>query len=243
MATSEALIDELKKVLRQRRITYSVLAERLKISEASVKRIFSTYHCSLERLDEICDAIGMDVIELAQLVSVSKASIAHLSEQQERELVKNEKLLLVAVCARNHWSFEQIINQYQLTEPECIQLLAQLDRIHFLELLPNNRIKLLVANEFRWLPNGPVEQYYAKHVEKDYFDYQFKDKNEQRIFLSGGLSEQSFIALSKKIKALAREFQELHQQDFAEPFSDKSNHAIVLALRPWELASFKKLRK
>lgn len=243
MAKSEALIDELKKVLRQRGITYSTLAEKLGISEASVKRIFSKYHCSLERLDEICEAIEMDVIELAQLVSVSKASIGHLSEEQERELVKSKKLLLVAVCARNHWTFEQIINQYQLTEPECIQLLAQLDRIHFLELLPNNRIKLLVATDFRWLTDGPVERYYAKHVEKDFFNYKFSDKYEQRIFLSGNLSEQSLIVLNKKIIALAREYQELHQQDFIESFSDKSNYAMVLAFRPWELNSFKELRR
>ena len=243
MAKSEALINELKKVLRQRGMTYSTLAQKLTISEASVKRIFSKYHCSLERLDEICDAVEMDVTDLAKLASISKATINHLTEQQEIELVKNKKLLLVAVCARNHWTFEQIINQYQLSKPECIQLLAHLDRIHFIELLPNNRIKLLVATDFRWLPNGPVERFYAKNVEKDYFNYNFSNTHEQRIFLSGGLSEQSLIVLNKKIKLLAREFQELHQQDFSEPFSDKTNQAIVLAIRPWELSALKEFRK
>lgn len=243
MASSKALIDELKKVLRQRRVTYFELAKMLEISEASVKRIFSKYHCSLERLDSICDAIGIDVIELARVASVSKNLISHLSEQQEQELVKNEKLLLVAVCVRNHWTFEEIINHYQLTEPECISLLAQLDRLKFLELLPNNRIKLLVSTEFRWLANGPVEKYYSKHVENDFFNYQFKGNYEEKIFISGGLSEQSSLILCKKIKALAKEFHELHQQDFSEALSEKSNHAMVLAFRPWELQSFKQIKK
>ncbi|MEM8844456.1 MAG: helix-turn-helix transcriptional regulator [Pseudomonadota bacterium] len=243
MAKSEVLIDQLKIVLKQQGMTYSMLASRLNISEASVKRIFSKYHCSLERLDEICEALGIDVIDLANLVSISKTLINHLTEQQEQELVKNEKLLLVAVCARNHLAFEEIIKQYDVSDIECTRLLAHLDRIHFLELLPNNRIKLLVAADFRWLPNGPVERFYAKQVQEDYFNYAFSSVNEQRIFLSGYMSEHSSKAVNKKINALASEFQELTKQDYAEELSNKANYAMVLSIRPWELQSFEKLRR
>lgn len=243
MTKSDVLIEQLKKVLKERGITYALLAKMLSISEASVKRIFSRHHCSLERLDEMCEAIGTDIIELANRVSSSRTSISHLSELQEQELVKNEKLLLVAVCARNHLTFNEIINQYEISETECITLLAHLDRIHFLELLPNNRYKLQVSADFRWLPNGPVEQFYAKQVEKDYFNYSFTESNEQRVFLSGGLSEQSLIVLNRKINELAREFQDVHKHDFQESLPDKNNYAMVLALRPWELQSFKNLRR
>ena len=243
MANSLALIDELKIELKQRGVTYRMLAKKLSLSEASVKRIFSKYHCSLERLDSICEVLDMDVTDLLHLVALKQKSISHLSEDQEKELVANPKLLLVAVCARSHWTFDQIVNYYVITETECIRLLAHLDRIHFLELLPKNRIKLLVASDFRWLPNGPVHNYYAKQVERDYFDYKFMEKHEQRIFITAGLSEHSKIILAKKIEALVLEFQELRANDFSEQLEDRENCGMVLAFRPWQLKEFRELAR
>ena len=243
MANSLALIDEVKSVLKQRGLTYKMLAKKLSLSEASVKRIFSKYQCSLERLDEICEALEMDITDLLHLVNLKQKSISHLSEDQEKELVANPKLLLVAVCARSHWTFNQIVKNYEISETECIRLLAHLDRIHFLELLPNNRIKLLVASDFRWLPNGPVYNYYAKHVEQDYFNYKFSEKYEQRILITAGLSEQSKIILAKKIEALVVEFQELRKNDFSVPLEDREYCGMVVAFRPWQLKEFRELMR
>jgi hypothetical protein len=38
-----------------------------------------------------------------------------------------------------------ITNEYKIKEAECIQKLAQLDRLKIIELLPKNKIKLLVV--------------------------------------------------------------------------------------------------
>jgi len=35
--------------------------------------------------------------------------------------VLDRKLLLVAVCALNHWSAEEIITAYQITHAECVK--------------------------------------------------------------------------------------------------------------------------
>src|SRR6476469_3791249 len=103
MAQTAALIDALKRVLRAKGVTYAKLAKGLKLSEASVKRIFADRSFTLERLDRICE--------------------------QEKELVSDPKLLLVAVHALNHWSLEEIIETYALSKAECIRLLARLDRL------------------------------------------------------------------------------------------------------------------
>ena len=43
-----------------------------------------------------------------------------LTLAQEKSLMANPRLLLVAICCLGHWTLEQIIETYSLSEPECI---------------------------------------------------------------------------------------------------------------------------
>ncbi len=49
--TSGFVFDGLRMHLRARGLTYAHVARALKISEATVKRIFATRNCTLDRLD------------------------------------------------------------------------------------------------------------------------------------------------------------------------------------------------
>ena len=61
MSQTVQLVDTLKKLLRERKITYAEVAEKLNLSEANVKRMFSKRHFTLNRLEEICDMAGADL--------------------------------------------------------------------------------------------------------------------------------------------------------------------------------------
>ena len=150
MSETSAMVDGLKRVLKARRINYAHVAEALGLSEATVKRMFSKNDFSLERFEQVCQLAEVSVTELAKEVDSEKNYISQLTEEQEKRIVGNTKLFLVAVCVLNHLSLEQIISIYDLSKTECIQLLLELDRIRFLQLLPNNRIKLLVSRTFSW---------------------------------------------------------------------------------------------
>lgn len=243
MSQSPALIDALKRALRQRGLTYARVAEHLGLSEASVKRMFSSRHFTLERFDAVCALMHLEISDLFQLLEEERQRITHLSELQEKELVADPALFLVAVCARNRWSFEEILARYAFSETELVRLLARLDRIRFLELLPGNRIHLAVAADFRWLPDGPVERYYAGRVQEEFFQARFRDDGQLRLFLTGMLSLRSRETLQRKLNAVAREFAELHREDCALPLQQRVNVGLVMAMRPWELRAFRELER
>jgi hypothetical protein len=67
-----------------------------------------------------------------------------------------------------------------------------------IELLPNNRIKLLVAPNFRWLPNGPIQRFFHEKVEQEFFKSRFAGENEKLLVLNGLLSRASNSELQKK---------------------------------------------
>jgi transcriptional regulator with XRE-family HTH domain len=60
MAQSTALVDVLKRELRARGVTYAQVARKLRLSEASIKRMFSKRDFTLKRLDEICQLTNAD---------------------------------------------------------------------------------------------------------------------------------------------------------------------------------------
>ena len=47
--------------------------------------------------------------------------LRRLTREQEAQHVLDRKLLLVAVCALNHWSAEEIVAAYQITRAECVK--------------------------------------------------------------------------------------------------------------------------
>ncbi|HEX2565439.1 MAG TPA: helix-turn-helix transcriptional regulator, partial [Burkholderiales bacterium] len=128
MARTAALIDALKRELKARNITYAALAKQLAMSEVSVKRMFAQKEFTLSRLDRICECAGLEFSDLARSLSIGDAVISQLTYEQEKELAADYRLMLVALCTLNHWSFEDIVASYGLPHPEAIQLLTRLDR-------------------------------------------------------------------------------------------------------------------
>ncbi|HEX7955037.1 MAG TPA: helix-turn-helix transcriptional regulator [Burkholderiales bacterium] len=243
MSQTVAVVEALKRSLKAKKLTYAQVARELKMSEASVKRMFSSYHFTLERFEQVCQIAGLGITELAREVDSEKNYITHLTLEQEREIVGNAKLFLIAVCALNHMTLEQILEVYDIPKSECIQLLLRLDKIKFLELMTNNRIRLKVASNFAWLPNGPILQYFRTRAQSEYFRSRFDGPNEMIMVVNAMLSPASSAQMVAKLRKLAGEFSELHNDDKHLPIGARRPASVVLALRPWELDDFNKLRR
>jgi hypothetical protein len=149
----------------------------------------------------------------------------------------------VTFCAYNHLSFDEIMANYRISETECIRCLAKLDKLKVIELMPNNRIKLRIAEDFRWLPNGPIERFFENQTQNQFLKSDFSKELEQRRFLFGLLSNTSIQTMLHKMQALAKEFTELHPQDAKLPLEKRNNIGLLLAMRPWELEVFQPLRQ
>ncbi|MFN9389909.1 MAG: helix-turn-helix domain-containing protein, partial [Betaproteobacteria bacterium] len=145
MIETTALMDALKRALRAKRITYAEVARRLDLSEASVKRLLSRGGLTLERFEQICQVAGIRMVELVRETDRGKDMVSQLELSQERVIMADVRLLLVAVCALNHLSADDMVAVYDLTKAEVIKLLLKLEKIDFLELLPENRIRLKVS--------------------------------------------------------------------------------------------------
>jgi len=243
MAQSRALIDTLKRALKSHGLTYLQVARQLDLSEASVKRMFSRHSFTLARLEAICQLMDMEITDLLRLYEEGQRRISRLTLEQEKQLVADPKLLLAAVCVRDNFSFEDITRRFDISRAECFSQLVHLDRLGLIALLPNNRIKLLVAPDFRWLPDGPIERFFEKRVQSEFLSSRFGSEGELRLYLDGSLSPGSCELLQRKMKSLAREFTELHHEDMALPLNERRHFGLLLAIRPWEMSMFASLKR
>ena len=148
MAQTTAIIQSLKMALKANGLTYRQVASQLALSEASVKRLFAEQSFSLQRLEQICQLVGMEISDLIKQMEAQQQQLSELTEEQEQQLVADIKLLLVAYVVINGLKFEDILEWYELSETETIQYLAKLDRIKLIDLLPNNRIRLRISPKF-----------------------------------------------------------------------------------------------
>ena len=233
MSQALLLVQALKQLLKSQNITYQTIAKHLHLSEASIKRMFANNQLSLERIDAICDLLGVEISDLLQKMQHMSKRITQLTLEQEKIIVSNRKLCLVTICVVNRWTLEEILTHYKLTENECIRLLIELDKIKFIELLPKNKIKLLISPGFNWLPNGPIQKFFQQYILTDFIGSNFQGKNEEMICQFGMLTAESNAILRKKMRHLAEEFLALTQQDAGEPINKRLGSACVLMIRPW----------
>jgi arsenate reductase-like glutaredoxin family protein len=243
MAHSAALIDVLKRELKARGVKYAALARHLRLSEASVKRMFSRRDVTLKRLDEICGFAQIDFTELARALARQETLISRLTLEQEQEIVSDRKLFLVAVCVLNHVTYEQILERYDMPPADCVRLLTRLDRLKFIELQAGNRIRLLISPTFSWLPDGPIQRFFQEHAHNEFFRSKFNRPDEFLLVVNGMLSKASSAVVLDRLKRVAREFSELHGDDARLPLGERSAMSLLVALRHWELEAFAELRR
>ncbi len=243
MSTTADLVLALKKELKAAHLTYADLAKKLGMAESSVKRMLAKGDMPLSRIDAICRALKLDFAELARRVADAQPLLAELTQAQEKAVVADKKLLLVAICVLSQWTLEQIVAAYRLSEAEGVKYLAQLDRIGIIELRPLNRYRLKLAKTFRWRPHGAVMDYFREHALLDYYSGGFDGHGEGLLLVHGSISRSLAPSFMERLQRVAQDFAQQHQADQKLPEKDREGYTLLLAMRSWEFEAFAALRR
>ena len=243
MSTTIDLVQALKNELKNARMTYADLARSLDMAESSVKRMLAKGDMPLSRVDAICRALKIDFAELARRVADAQPLLKELTQEQERAVVRDKKLLLCAICVLSQWTLEQIVAAYRITEAECIGCLVQLDRIGIIELRPQNRYRLKLAKTFRWRAHGPVMDFFREHVVLDYYKGGFDGPGEGLMLVHGQISRALAPSFLDRLQRVAQDFAQQHQTDQKMAARDREGYTLLLGMRSWEFEAFAQLRR
>ena len=243
MSTTHDLVAALKAELKAAGITYAELATQLGMAESSIKRIFAKADMPLSRIDEVLRVLKMDFAELARKIADAQPLRRELTLEQETAVVKDRKLMLLAICAFSQWSFEQIVATYAFSEAECVKYLLQLDRLGIIELRPLNRYRLKVAKGFRWRPHGPVMKYSREQVAGDYFGGGFDAEGELLMLVHGQISAGQAASLVERLQRIGHDFAQQHLTEQKVSADRKRSYTLVVGMRSWFFGAFQDLKR
>ena len=177
--------------------------------------------------------------DVAGVLQLSEASVKRLFAEKKLSLLRLEQ-----VCQMlNRWTLVEMLNYFRITEFEAIRCLARLDRLKIIDLLPGNRIKLRVSANFDWLENGPIQQLFRSRLQDDFFDSRFDRQTERLLVVNGMLSRRSNEILQRKMERLAREFDELNDDDAHLALDQRHGVTMVIAMSDWRFGLFADLRR
>jgi transcriptional regulator with XRE-family HTH domain len=243
MPQVSSLFVNLKKELKLKGLTYKDVAEYLDLTETTVKRMFSNEDISLKRLDKICELLSIDLADLTRIGKSESRAIEVLTEEQERQIVSDERMVAVSFLVHQGWTFDELIKHFNFTETELIRKLALLDKLGLMELLPKNKIKIKVSRHLRWRKKGPIQRYFVKHFQASFMNSFFCEENEYLRLISGMYTPLTCSIIMKKMQKLAFEIYQLSQEDMKIPLEDRIPFGVLIAARPWHAEFFNKMRR
>lgn len=233
MADTHQLVETLKKLLRTQGLTYGAVAQRIGLSEASVKRLFSEQTFTLKRVEELCHLLEIDFFELAKLARGRAVELREMSVKQETALAAEPRLLGVFYLLLSDWQPPDIISNYEISASQLTQLLVHLDRLGLIDLLQGDRVRMKVPKLLRLRPGGPIEQVHGKRTVHDFLAAEFDRVGGYFRFEVRELSTASYELLQRKLERIAEEFLELSELDSTLPSGRRHTTGVALAMRPW----------
>jgi transcriptional regulator with XRE-family HTH domain len=243
MGTATTIIGAIKQHLKLQGITYQELARRLKVSEPTVKRDLARGDFTLSRLEEICEVLGVTIADLANTEPTRELLITQFTEQQERALTGDPKLLLLTYLIVNQWKLEQILANFHLSENDLVSLLLSLDKLGILRFRPPRGVQMLTARNFSWRKDGPVHEFFLQRVVPEYFRAKFDKAGDEFYFVAGTLSRASSSRLKSALARLTAEFEDLARRDAKLPLDERDGCSAIFAIRDWQFSEFTRFRR
>lgn len=243
MPEAQRLREAIKRQLKARGLRYLDLAQALGLSEPSVKRLLSRGGITLERLERICEVLETDFFELARTGRRVVEQPNALSLAQEEALAADPRLLTLFHLLCNDWSAADVKQEFGLSEASIVRLLARLDRLKLLELQPENRVRLKVARDFEWRPQGPVMKRWARSAVVEFFRGDFDAADALLRLEVKEFGAASMALLRRRLEKVVQEFNELATVDASLPGSKRRGVGLVIGLRPFAFSLLESLRE
>lgn len=163
-AEFKSALAVLKKVLKERGISYRDLAKQVGLSESGLKKIFLADDCSFRRLAEIAAALGMKITDVLQEVEQRPLEQVRFSpEAQEYFLSEPSAFNFYFKLVFERMTVEEVKRFSGWTEAQVFKQLRRLDELQLIKLLPGDRVKVPDLRVVRDFGTGPfLERLYQR---------------------------------------------------------------------------------
>ena len=228
------LIGALKQLCRSQGLPYREIAQRLDVTERTVKRWFAGSGLTMQVVEDLCNLLGVTFLELCELATEDLDSRpTRLSRDQARQLFVDLQLAFVFILLTRGWTAQEIQRDCGLSEALMVEHLVKLEKLKLVELLPGNKVRLLFARNIRWGENPEAGMAFARNLRNLFITMDFSAPNALWTAQVVHISEHALAELLAKMQALTIE---IVQDSDGERGSStpKSWQAVLMAAQPFD---------
>jgi len=142
----EALLAALKSALKTRGVTYSAVAAALGTSLPTVKRMLNKGAIPLSTLARIAALVDLSIAALSERAVAARKTITFFDEAQDELFFRRPEMLAYFSRLLDGETPQQIERAVGLSPASTTAYLLALDKARLIELLPDNRVRLLVRS-------------------------------------------------------------------------------------------------
>jgi transcriptional regulator with XRE-family HTH domain len=228
------ILRALKAALKKQKITYKELARSLGVTEAGIKKQFQSSDISFNRINLICDILGISVTALLEEARLKPIRELNLNKVQESHFIKNPKLFIFFLkLSEEKGNADKANVDLQMDSQELWKSLKILDDIGLIKLHPKNRIELIHGSLLTISNKNSAMEKIGNQLAKEYLN--------RHLNLSDSSKDLkiSLLKLSKKNAAqlkndINKTYEFYLRQSEIDRFSldpeDISNYSLLLAI-------------
>jgi len=158
----EAVRNQLKRILKQKKFSYQKIAKELGISEITVKRFFTSKDVSFVKFQQICRVIGISALDLVAMVQLGTEETFSLSHEQEEYLSKNERLYDFFVLLLKSRSIELSTQKGRFKKENIPRFLRELEKLDLIEIPTGDIVLVKRYGVLSWIRGGPLQKKFMR---------------------------------------------------------------------------------
>jgi transcriptional regulator with XRE-family HTH domain len=213
----QAILQALKKTIRARGYTYADLAQKMSVSEVTIKRLFSSDHVSMKHLLSACDVLNVSLLDIATIARDVSQSEYVLNADQDRFFAASPRHYAIFIDLYRRKPASEVRKYWNLSEREFFKALRDFETLGLLDVLPKNDYRFKMSGPVRVPKQGKlIKLFHAHNVE-------FLEHVQDHADRSEHFMQTSEVLLSKEHAAsLLDELQEIAKKIRAQSFIDET---------------------
>jgi hypothetical protein len=197
----------------------------------------------VSRIDDICRIINLDFADLARRVADTQPLMLELTLAQEKAVVADRTLLVVAICVISQVPAEEILATYDLSEAKLVSALTQLDRHRHHRPAPGQPLSAQGGQGLPLAAAGPVMEFFRKEVLHDYFAGGFDGESEMLMVVHGEIGRGLANSFRERLMRIGQDFSNQHLADQKLPPDQRRPYTIVIGMRSWLMAALAEMHR
>lgn len=231
VATSAAMLAELRRALRQSGWTAKAIAADQRIGEATAKRWLAGKGLTLGRLERLAALAGLSLAELARAAEQPPSGLAQeLTLAQERALSGDLFLPFLFMTLLGGNQPQDIAADFGVPEAALDAALARLERLALIDRLPGGRVRPLVDRAIVWRKT-PMRALFEAHMKRQFIEMDFAADDAVYASEVVKLSARGAAEVAEEIERHRRHVQAIAERDRDSALLQRRWYGMLCALR------------